>query len=241
LQAEPQLMLDTEQFAGLSGHLGTEDLVATAPRILCGVHRDIRVADELFAVARARIEDDADTCPERDFAARDGDSSGDAVQQPLRQSHYLALSDTFEEQRELVPAKASHCVAFSHDLLEPARDLRQQLVAGIVAETVVHLLEAVEVDEEDGDELAGALGACESLVEPITEQGSIRQAGQVVVERLMRQLLLDLDSFRDVSRVEDDATDPPLLSEIGHMCLETPPLAGGVEHPKHDLGRAAVN
>src|SRR5882724_4479985 len=194
-------MLDTEQFAGLSGHLRTEDLVATPPRILCGVHRDIRVADELLALARAGIEDDADTCPERDFATRDGDSSGDAVQQPLRKSHHLALSDTFEEKRELVSAKASHCVAFSHDVLEPLRNLRQEPVAGIVAESVVHLFKAVEVDEEDRDELAGALGACESLVEAITEQGSIWQTGQVVVERLMRQLLLELDSFCDVSRV----------------------------------------
>ena len=57
----------------------------------------------------------------------------------------------------------------------------------------------------------------------------------------MRQLLLELDSFCDVSCVEDDATDPPFLAKIGHMCLEMPPLAGRVEHPKDDLGRATAD
>ena len=56
----------------------------------------------------------------------------------------------------------------------------------------------------------------------------------------MRQLLLELDSFCDVSCVEDDATDPPFLAKIGHMSLEMPPLAGSVEHPKDDLGRATA-
>ena len=50
-QPEAELMLDAEEFARLSGHLGAEDLVAISTGILCGVHRDIRIADEFFAVA----------------------------------------------------------------------------------------------------------------------------------------------------------------------------------------------
>ena len=124
---------------------------------------------------------------------------------------------------------------------EPLRDLAQQPIPGIVAKAVVHLLEAIEVDEEDGNQLVGAFGPSESLIEPITEQSSIRQTGQVVVECLVCQLLFELDSFRDVSRIENDATDPPLLAQVGHMRLQVPPFAGCVEHSKDDLRRATVN
>ena len=123
---------------------------------------------------------------------------------------------------------------------EPLRDLAQQSIPGIVTKAVVHLLEAVEVDEEDGNELARPLGTSEGLIEPITEQGSIRQAREVVVERLVRQLLFELDSFRDVSRVENDATDPSFLAQVGHVRLQMPPFAGCVEHSKDDFRRAAV-
>ena len=57
----------------------------------------------------------------------------------------------------------------------------------------------------------------------------------------MCQLLFELDSFRDVSRIENDATHPPLLAQVGHMRLQVPPFAGCVEHSKDDLRRAAVN
>ena len=89
--------------------------------------------------------------------------------------------------------------------------------------------------------LAGAPSTSDGLVESITEQRAIRKTGQAVVECLVRQLRLELDALRDVSRVEDDAAHPALLSEIGHMCLEVPPFPGLVEHAKDDLGRAAAD
>jgi len=39
-----------------------------------------------------------------------------------------------------------------------------------VAETVVYLLEAVEIDQQDGEQPVGALGAGKSLVEPVTKR-----------------------------------------------------------------------
>ena len=58
----------------------------------------------------------------------------------------------------------------------------QELVAGHVAEAVVDDLEAVEVEEEDGEVIVRApLGARDGLVEPVGEQGAVGQAGQGVV------------------------------------------------------------
>ena len=51
LQPSAKLMLDAEQFAYLFGHFGAEDLVAISTGVFCRVHRDIRIADELFTVA----------------------------------------------------------------------------------------------------------------------------------------------------------------------------------------------
>ena len=70
-----------------------------------------------------------------------------------------------EHDGELVAAEPRDGAAPATSTSLP-RDLAQQLVAGVVAERVVDLLEAVEVDQEDGDVLAVAAareGACPRL------------------------------------------------------------------------------
>ena len=62
------------------------------------------------------------------------------------------------EDGELVAAEAGDEVGVAHGGLEPLRDLDQQAVAGLVPEAVVDDLEVVEVEEEDGDRLAGVGG-----------------------------------------------------------------------------------
>src|SRR3712207_8926644 len=51
----------------------------------------------------------------------------------------------------------------------------QQAVAGGVAEAVVDQLEPVQVEEEDGDREGGAGGAGQRLLEPVEEEGAVRQ------------------------------------------------------------------
>src|SRR5438094_10455401 len=148
-------MLDAQELACRSGHFGMEDLVTSSTAVLCGIHRDVRVPNQFFAVSRARIEDDADARPERDVAACDDDGFGHAVEQPKRKCNNFGLRDVFEQERELIAAEAGDGIALSDDALEPLRNLAQQPIAGVVPEAVVDLLEPVEVDEEDRDELAG--------------------------------------------------------------------------------------
>jgi hypothetical protein len=52
---------------------------------------------------------------------------------------------------------------------------------------VVELLELVEVDEEDSDALAGALGVRKSLVDAVDQDGAVWQTGQRVMCRLLGQ------------------------------------------------------
>ena len=91
-----------------------------------------------------------------------------------------------EQNGELVPSEPGDRVflpdpgdgvAGAQALLEPLRNFDQQLVAEHMAETVVHQLEAVEVEEQDREHLAGMAGrASDQAFQPIEEQNAIRAA-----------------------------------------------------------------
>ena len=89
----------------------------------------------------------------------------------------------------------------------------QQLVARVVAEAVVHLLEPVEVDQEDREQPERPRGARKRLVEAVAEERAVREPGQPVVERLPGELLLEPYALADVPRVEDDPADLPVRLE----------------------------
>lgn len=61
---------------------------------------------------------------------------------------------------------------------EAFRDRDEQLVARLVAQGIVHRLEAVQVQVEDREVLAVAVRpARDGPPEPVTEQGAVRQVG----------------------------------------------------------------
>ena len=68
-----------------------------------------------------------------------------------------------------------------------SRDLLEQAVAMVVAERVVDLLEAVEVDQQQGRHPAGAPEAGDRLLHALVEQRAVRQVGEVVVQREVAQ------------------------------------------------------
>ena len=99
-----------------------------------------------------------------------------------------------------------------------------------MAEAVVDLLEAVEVDEQHRERVARPLGPRERLVEPVAEQRAVGEPGEAVVERLPGQLLLEPHALGDVAGVEDDAADLPVVAQVGDVRLEVAPLAEPVPH-----------
>ena len=90
-----------------------------------------------------------------------------------------------EQDGELVAAEPGDRVAARRRRSRSRlADLAQQLVADVVAERVVDLLEAVEVDQEDRDlVLRPRLG--QRLVDAAAEQPPVRQGGEGVVEGLV--------------------------------------------------------
>jgi len=105
------------------------------------------------------VEHDADARAKDDFAPGDRDRSGEAVEQSLGEPDGLVLGYVLEQERELVSAESGHGVACAHNVVESTCDLLQQLIARVVAEAVVYLLEAVEIDQQDGEQPIGARGA----------------------------------------------------------------------------------
>jgi hypothetical protein len=69
---------------------------------------------------------------------------------------------------------------------------RQQVVTGVMAEGVIDVLEAVEVDHEDRHRDPWAPAAGQGVLQPVGEQGPVGQAGQRIVQSLADELFLQL-------------------------------------------------
>ena len=85
-----------------------------------------------------------------------------------------------EEDGELVAADPAEQVAGAEDAGPAAGDLGEQPVAGLVAVAVVHVLEAVEIEQDDAERPARAPRAAEGLVERPVPGAPVREPGQLV-------------------------------------------------------------
>ena len=121
-----------------------------------------------------------------------------------------------------------------------AGDLLEQLIARVVAERVVHLLEPVEIDEQHRERLAGARRAGQRLVEPVAEERPVGETRQAVVEGLVHELLFEPDALGDVAGVQHDPADVPVGAQVAHVRLELTPLSEPVLQAELELVRLAV-
>ena len=65
---------------------------------------------------------------------------------------------------------------------DPLGDSAQQLIADGVAQGVVDVLEAVEIEQQDRNHAALAASTGQLLAEPIVQQGAVGQAGEPIVQ-----------------------------------------------------------
>ena len=105
---------------------------------------------------------------------------------PLAQAADVGLALRADlDDGEFVAADAGDGVGLAQQRAQPLADFLDELVAGIVAERVVDLLEAVEIEHQQGDLLARAAIAGQRLGQAILEQGAVGEAGELVVQRLV--------------------------------------------------------
>ena len=169
---------------------------------------------------------DADARAGENLLAVDVEALVESAQDALGDiSSLLRVDDPVEQDGELVAAEARHRIGGAHRRAEPGGNLLEHEVSRRVPEAVVDRLEVVEVDEDDGDRETAALHAGERVLNAVGEERAIRKTRDRVVERLMRQLVLERLLLADVAAVEDDAADVLLLKKVGLLYLELQPRA----------------
>jgi hypothetical protein len=140
------------------------------------------VLQELLQVgAVRRVQRDAETGVDGQRHPGESDLLGHRCADPAQQRQHLVRAGAGQDQPELVTAETGHRVLGPHAFAQPAGDDLQQLVSGVVTEGVVDLLEAIEVDEREGDVRPVAPGPVEYVVGPGVERRAVRQAGESVV------------------------------------------------------------
>ena len=100
---------------------------------------------------------------------------------PAERLRVYGIGDVRQQDDELVAAEPGDAVAFPHDPRQPRADLLKQQVTVVVAERVVDLLEAVEVEQQQRDPAAGAVGAPDGREGAPAQQLAVRQPGQRIV------------------------------------------------------------
>ena len=85
---------------------------------------------------------------------RDVNRGRESIDEALGDGDGQRLVRLLQQERKLVTPEPSEGVAGANHRGEPPCDFLEQLIAGVVAERVVDLLELVEVDEQDGERVA---------------------------------------------------------------------------------------
>ena len=224
-QRPAQLRLDPAPAIDLDTHLGLEMLELAASRLLRPVQRDVGMLEQVAGAASvARVEGDPDAAAglqllvpiaERLPQLRH-DSAGD-------QAGIGRLAEAFKDQRELVTAEARHGVFLPALDAQAPRDLTQQGVAGVVAERVVHALEGVEIEQQQGHALVAPPAAADRVRQPVLEPAAVRQPGQGIVVGKVAHPLLGALALGDVDVDADQPNDPALGLYRRQDRLDIPP------------------
>ena len=188
LERMPQVCLQLHPLDDGVAHVRLEHLKAAFPARLRRVHRDVRVAQQVFgAGVRGLAEGDPDARTRRDLHLVDLERRLQPRADPFRDRDGRPLVvEVVEQDRELVPREARERVARAHARPEPRRDADEQLVAGSVPEAVVDGLEVVEVEQQDRDRLGARVATPgERRRDAVGEERAVGEIGERVVERLM--------------------------------------------------------
>jgi hypothetical protein len=116
------------------------------------------------------------------------------------------ILEVVQQHREFVSAQTGQYVARTHAALQPPRDARDKPVAGEMTETVVDLLEPIEIEEEERDRLVGPpLHAGHGAVQRFEEVSTVDEPGEPVVHRGAAKLFLGALPGADVGHRTGDA------------------------------------
>ncbi len=166
----------------------------------------------MFQQARAVVtvlgrKADADAAGHIHGAARQPDIAAQLAEYLLHQGIDVTLiGQAAQHEDELVAAQTRYDISLPDGRLQTPPDLDQELVADIVAERVVHVLEAVEIDQHDRHRFAARDRVLEHLLEPGAQAEAILEARQCIVIREEGNALLRSLAHADVFHHRPDMT-----------------------------------
>jgi len=198
IQGALQVVFQLEQSDGARQKFRCEHCIAPFAELFGPVHGDVGVAQHVFRRVKTRSRDgdpNARRCEE--FPFHNAERGFELRENPLGEGDRVALRvNIFEQDREFVAAEARQRVAGPQTALETARDGDEQHVSRHVPETVVHELEAVEIQEQHGrDMIVAPLRASDHVVEAFHERRSVCEARELVVLHDVQQALFGKFAF----------------------------------------------
>ena len=144
-----------------------------------------------------RVEADADGGRDEEFVPVDTDGRAQGIEYLGGQlaGHGLVILQG-QDDHEFVATEPCHRIVGAQGIGQAAGHLLEQGVADMMAQRVVDGLEAVQINEQDG-QLGVILGSgIHGLAEALLEQRAVGQAGQCIVVGEIAQLALDAATFQ---------------------------------------------
>ena len=147
------------------------------------IEGDVRVSEQLSG-DRPVPFGDADTGGhlERHVARRDGERGPQDLDDSL--CHHLCTRSqrgSLDQHHELVASQSANGLALAQGAGHSGRHSGQQLIAGLVAERVVDILEVVKIEEQRCDVGVLPAGAGKHLLGSVEDQGAVGESGEGVM------------------------------------------------------------
>jgi hypothetical protein len=200
-----QLRFQFQSFRGGAVQFLGEELVVCPAERLGVIHRGVGIAQQsVRGGAVVREQADPDRRDRVELDAVQGVGCGQLVQKVGGHVGSVARArNTLEHHHELVPAQACDGVGLAHGREQALTDLNQQVVAHLVAEGIVDVLETVEIEEQYRQRLGVAARVGDRLLQPRIEREAVGEPRQRIVVGQMLDVRFGLLALRDVGEDGD--------------------------------------
>ena len=233
LDRAPQLGLVVQPIHGRGVHDRIEDPIAHVLVLLRLVHRDVGLLQELLGRRERALgivhHADPHARPDDNLAAVDPDRLAEGVFDAFGNAHGIVRpSHVVDQHRELVATESGGDIHRSDRAAQPFGDLCEELVPRGVTETVVHVLEAVEIEQQHRGHLLRSQRTRERAAHAVAEQLAVRKSRQRVVEslELVQSPRRDArDAHREDERAVHQRPSPRVRDRV-RMVVH----AAGIEH-----------
>ncbi len=159
---------------------GREKIEGALSPLLGRIHGHVGVSEQGGPILPVvREHDDADADREIDFMTVNGEGAGHEIDQFFRHHRRSPLVlNGGEEKNKLIAAETRQGIAPTQAAAEALGNGIEQTIAGRVAESVIDIFEAVEVEEKQGEPVRFPLGMRQCPLQAVHEQGAVGQAGR---------------------------------------------------------------